>query len=328
MSSAIKVVALGGGHGLAATLTALRKITTDITAIVTVADDGGSSGRLRQEFGIIPPGDLRMALAALCGAESAGWAEVVQHRFAGDGPLAGHAVGNLLLAALWELHGDSVAGLDAVASLLQVQGRVLPMAAVPLEITAQVRTGDVDQSVTTVRGQVAVASARGEVLSISLEPADPPARPEALAAIAAAEWITVGPGSWYSSVLTHLLVPEQRRALRDSAAKKILILNVVSDDHDADEMRKQPADVLLHVLTEHAPDLHFDFVLADRTAIGDEQVLAAAAEKLGAALVLGDMSTSDGGSRHQPELLAGALEAIIIGSDRAEGAKTLPRLTR
>jgi uncharacterized cofD-like protein len=325
MTSDIKVVALGGGHGLAATLTALRKITSDITAIVTVADDGGSSGRLRKEFGIIPPGDLRMALAALCGDESTGWAEVVQHRFAGDGPLAGHAVGNLLLAALWELHGDSVAGLDAVASLLQVQGRVLPMAALPLEITAQVRNGD--QSLSTVRGQVAVAGAKGEVLSISLEPADPPARPEALAAIAAAEWITVGPGSWYSSVLTHLLVPEQRRALQESAAKKILILNVMSDDHDADEMRQQPADVLLRVLTEHAPDLHFDFVLADRSAVGDEQVLVAAAERLGASLVLGDMSTSHGGSSHQPDLLAGALEAII-GSDRAEGAKTLPRLTR
>ena len=120
----LKVVALGGGHGLAASLAALRRVTPDITAIVTVADDGGSSGRLRREFGVLPPGDLRMALAALCGDDAWGatWSRVVQHRFGGTGELAGHAVGNLLLAGLWDLFGDPVAGLDQVGRLLRVTG--------------------------------------------------------------------------------------------------------------------------------------------------------------------------------------------------------------
>ena len=133
-----KVVALGGGHGLAATLTALRQFTSEITAIVTVADNGGSSGRLRQEFPIMPPGDLRMALAALCGDDDWGrsWAEIMQYRFTSEGELNGHPVGNLLLAALWDRDGDTVAGLDRVGSLLKVIGRVLPMADQPLDIEA------------------------------------------------------------------------------------------------------------------------------------------------------------------------------------------------
>lgn len=132
----IPVVAMGGGHGLAATLTALREITSDITALVTVADDGGSSGRLREEFGVLPPGDLRMALAALCSDDEwgRGWARVLQHRFVSDGELNGHNVGNLLLTALWEIYEDPIIGLTKVGELLRVVGRVLPMSSIPLEI--------------------------------------------------------------------------------------------------------------------------------------------------------------------------------------------------
>ena len=131
-----KVVALGGGHGLAATLSALRQITSEITAIVTIADNGGSSGRLREEFAIFPPGDLRMALAALCADDEWGrtWADIMQHRFESSGPLNGHAMGNLLLASLWSDDEDPVIGLDRVGSLLKTVGRVLPMATVPLDI--------------------------------------------------------------------------------------------------------------------------------------------------------------------------------------------------
>ena len=134
------VVAFGGGHGLAASLSALRHLTRDVTAVVTVADNGGSSGRLRQEFDCLPPGDLRMALAALCDDDDWGstWARVLQHRFATDGSLDQHAVGNLLIVALWELLGDHVDGLELVGRLLEAQGRVLPMPLVPLEIVAQV----------------------------------------------------------------------------------------------------------------------------------------------------------------------------------------------
>src|ERR1700745_3185242 len=151
-----KVVALGGGHGLFASLSALRRVTRQLTAIVTVADDGGSSGMLRRDFGVLPPGDLRMALAALCGDDAWGttWSKAGQHRFAGGGGLGGHAVGNVLIVALWELLGDTTAGLDWVGRLLGAHGRVLPMASVPLDLVAEV---ELDGVVSTVRGQGATA---------------------------------------------------------------------------------------------------------------------------------------------------------------------------
>ena len=123
------IVALGGGHGLAASLSALRLLTDHLTAVVTVADDGGSSGRLRDDFHVLPPGDLRMALAALCDDSDWGhtWRDVLQHRFAGSGELNGHALGNLMIVSIWELLGDTVRGLDLVGRLLGARGRVLPM---------------------------------------------------------------------------------------------------------------------------------------------------------------------------------------------------------
>ena len=134
MTNGPVVVALGGGHGLAASLAALRHLTDRLTAVVTVADDGGSSGRLRRELGVLPPGDLRMALSALCDDSEWGelWRDVMQHRFASAGALHDHAMGNLLIVTLWELLGDPVAGLDWVARLLGARGRVLPMAGVPI----------------------------------------------------------------------------------------------------------------------------------------------------------------------------------------------------
>src|SRR5664280_2833330 len=141
-----RITCLGGGHGLAASLSAARLVTDHLTAIVTVADDGGSSGRLRSEFDVLPPGDLRMALAALCGDTDWGhtWRDVLQHRFAGDGPLGGHALGNLLIVSIWDLLGDPVGGLDLVGRLLGARGRVLPMAAEPLEIIAEIVGHDPD----------------------------------------------------------------------------------------------------------------------------------------------------------------------------------------
>jgi hypothetical protein len=195
-----RAVALGGGHGLAATLTALRALrdvgaVDEVTAIVTVADNGGSSGRLRGEFGVLPPGDLRMALAALCADDEWGqtWAEVIQHRFAGDGDLRGHALGNLLIVSLWELMGDHVRALDWVGRLLGSQGRVLPMAITPMDIRARVRGADpaAPDQVVDVRGQVAVAGTDGLIESVSLEPADPAACPEAVQAVLDAQWVEI-----------------------------------------------------------------------------------------------------------------------------------------
>ncbi len=137
----VRVVALGGGHGLAASLSALRRVVSDLTAVVTVADNGGSSGRLRREFGVLPPGDLRQALSALCRDDDWGrtWARVLQHRFRSTGDMHDHAVGNLLIVALWELLGEHVSGLDWVGRLLGAEGRVLPMSVTPIDITALVR---------------------------------------------------------------------------------------------------------------------------------------------------------------------------------------------
>src|SRR5260370_3645489 len=198
-----QVVALGGGDGLVASLAALRRVTRQLTAIVTVADDGGSSGVLRRDFGVLPPGDLRMALAALCGDDAWGttWSRVVQHRFAGRGGLGGHAVGNVLIVALWELLGDTVQGLDWVGRLLGAHGRVLPMASVPLDLVAEVEGADPDHpgEITLIRGQAECASTTGRVRSVSLVPADPAACPQAMPPIREADWVAFRPRAWLTS---------------------------------------------------------------------------------------------------------------------------------
>ena len=262
-------VALGGGHGLFATLSALRRLhddltIDDLTAVVTVADNGGSSGRLRGEFGVLPPGDLRMALAALCGDDEWGrtWADVLQHRFAGQGEMNGHVVGNLLIVGLWELMGEPVRALDWVGRLLGAHGRVLPMATTPMDITARVRGAEEadPEAVTVVRGQVEVATTGGRIESVALVPEDPQACAEAVDAILAAEWVVLGPGSWFSSVIPHLMVPGLRRALAETAGRLVVVLNLEAQAGETTGFG--PADHLA-ALFEHAPDLTVHAVLVD-----------------------------------------------------------------
>ncbi len=313
-----KVVALGGGHGLFASLSALRRVARELTAVVTVADDGGSSGRLRRQYGVLPPGDLRMALAALCGDDAWGttWSRVVQHRFTGETELGGHAVGNVLIVALWELLGDTVQGLDWVGRLLGAHGRVLPMASVPLELAAEVEGADPahPDEITTVRGQVACATTPGRVRSMSLVPADPPACPEAVAAIGAADWVVLGPGSWFTSVLPHLLVPGLAEALVTTRARRLVALNLAPQPGETDGFSPRAH---LEVLADHAPDLTVDVVLADRAAAsGTAAELEKAAAVLGGRLVLADLAMADGSPRHDPRLLAGAFAQIFDGEGR------------
>jgi uncharacterized cofD-like protein len=302
MSPSKKVVALGGGHGLAATLTSLRQFTSDITAIVTVADNGGSSGRLREEFAIMPPGDLRMALAALCGDDEWGrsWAEIMQYRFTSEGELNGHPIGNLLLAALWDRDGDTVAGLDRVASLLKVIGRVLPMADQPLDIEA---TFEDKAGVKIVRGQAEVATANGRFKSIRIIPENPGARRESLDAIAEAEWITMGPGSWFSSVISHLLVPAQRDAIVASSAKKILLLNLDTSDQSAGEYAGYSPLEHLAILHEYAPALKFDLVVVDSSTSGQPE-LKSHLSTLGSELLSVDLRSSASPLHHDVKKLA------------------------
>jgi uncharacterized cofD-like protein len=309
----VKVVALGGGHGLAASLAALRRVSSDVTAVVTVADNGGSSGRLRQEFGVLPPGDLRQALAALCGDDEWGrtWAKVLQHRFASQGELHQHALGNLLIVALWELLGDHVDGLEWVARLLGAEGRVLPMAAVPLDIVAEVSGLDAGdpKAVRRVVGQVEVATTQGQVVNVSLEPASPKACEQAVRAVREADVVVLGPGSWYTSIIPHLLVPELAEALCLASATRILTLNLAAQPGETTGFS---AGRHLDVLSQHAPRLRLDYVLADSSATPERLGLARAAARMGAEVCYADLA-ADGSARHDPTFLARSYSKLIRG---------------
>lgn len=327
----MRAVALGGGHGLHATLTALRRLTDDVTAVVTVADDGGSSGRLRRELGLLPPGDLRKALAALAAADDGGalWAEVFQHRFGGSGALTGHAVGNLLLAGLFEVLDDPVAGLDEAARLLGVSGRVLPMSSDPLDIEAEVTGLEPDGATSRIRGQVAVASTPGQVQRITLHsvvPADdagvgaavkpPQACREAVDAVLSADAVFLGPGSWFTSVLPHLLVPELHDALVKTAATKTVILNLIPQPGETAGFSPEQH---LDVLCQHAPRLGVDAVIADRDSVPTPARLHAAAAALGGRAHLASIATPGTAGRHDPDALAGCVRDALGGTSAKEG---------
>lgn len=312
----LRAVALGGGHGLQASLSALRRITTDVTAVVTVADDGGSSGRLRTELGMLPPGDLRKALAALSAEDERGrtWSEVFQHRFGGNGALAGHAVGNLLLAGLLDVLGDPIAVLDQACQLLGVQGRVLPMSTEPLDIEGDVTGLETDpDAVRTIRGQVALASTPGRVRAIRLYAVNgdrrvPTACPEAVEAVLGADLVLLGPGSWFTSVLPHLLVPELHEALVTTRARRVVVLNLVPQPGETAGFSPEQH---LDVLAQHAPELRVDAVLADTASVPTPDRLRAAAAGLGAQTLLDKVATGALAGRHDPEALAVSLKAAL-----------------
>lgn len=256
----MRIVCLGGGHGLHATLEAVRLITHDVTAIVCVGDDGGSSGRLRDEFGVLPPGDIRMALSALATqqARRRGVVELLQHRFTSEGDLNGHALGNLILTAQWQRSVSVTQGIREVQHIFGIEGTVVPSAAVPLTLSAQVEdphTGDI----TTIYSQRNVAKAEGRILDLRVEPHNPPACDEAVAAILDADIITCGPGSWYSSLLVHMLVPQLRHALSQSKARKILLMNLIGD---AETTGLSPQGQL-ETFDRYSQGLCIDAILAD-----------------------------------------------------------------
>jgi uncharacterized cofD-like protein len=321
-------VALGGGHGLHATLSALRRLTDSVTAVVTVADDGGSSGRLRRELGLLPPGDLRMALAALAADDDGGrrWQALVQHRFGGTGALAGHAVGNLLLAGLMEVLGDPVAALDEVAALLGLRGRVLPMSCDPLDIEAEV-TGLGSRDGALIRGQVAVASTPGRVQRVWLRPERPRACPEALDAVKAADVLLLGPGSWFTSVIPHVLVPELREALIASPARRVVVLNLAPEPGETAGFSPEQH---LAVLSQHAPELRVDAVIADVAAVPVPERLHRTAVAMlapGGRVHLAPVAAADPAvPRHDPAALADALGVVLaeLDGDRDLDAHTGP----
>ena len=282
-----RVVAIGGGHGLAASLRAIRQYTSNCTAIVSVADDGGSSGRLRDLLGIPAPGDARRCLVALADADAL-WAQAFEHRFTAPG-LDGHAFGNLVIAGLAEVLGDFTAALEEAGRLIGVIGRVLPATEEPVVLQAETAHGPVD-------GQVAVSQAGG-IVRVSLVPADAKCPVAAIECIAEADQVVLGPGSLFTSVLAVLAVPALRDALAASRARKVYVANLREQIPETEGF-----DVAAHVraLRDHgvAPDV----VLCDPRgpALGDldvEHVQRAVSRPHGLA--------------HDPELLAAALVELV-----------------
>jgi uncharacterized cofD-like protein len=213
------VVALGGGHGLAAVLRAARTYAGDVTAVVSVADDGGSSGRIRRDLGGFPPGDLRRCLVAL--ADDPTWAAAFEHRFTA-GELEGHALGNLVVVGLAETLGDFTAALDVTATLLRVTGTVLPATTEPIVLKAVVADHEAEVE---IEGQMAVQNSHG-IRRLELVPADAPASPAAVAAIAAADQVVLAPGSLYTSLLPVLCVPALRDAIASAPGHVVQVANL------------------------------------------------------------------------------------------------------
>ena len=254
------VVALGGGYGLATTLRAVRGYAGTITGVVSVADDGGSSGRLRRTFGIPAPGDLRRCLVALA-AEGNPWADALEHRFDAD-ELAGHPVGNILLAGLTETTGDFGRAIDLLLDLLGAQGRVIPATREPVTLKATHRGGG------EIEGEQTIGRTAG-LTGVSLVPADPAAHPDALRAIAAADQIVIGPGSLFTSVLAVMAVRELRDAVAEARAHRVYVSNLAEQHPETTGY-----DVAAHVEALHAHGVTVDAVLHDpRTlAIGNAVV--------------------------------------------------------
>jgi len=289
-----KVVAVGGGHGLAATLRGARRYAGTLTAIVSVADDGGSSGRLRRQLGIVPPGDLRKCLVALADEESEParmLASAFEHRFGAE-DLDGHALGNLVIARLVESTGDLQRALDQVASLLGCVGRVLPAACDPVVLRAETEIGE-------VLGQADVQRTEG-IRRVSLVPTDVGAPSEALEAIEAADQIVIGPGSLYTSVLAALVVPGVTKAVASARAQKVYVANLRPQNAETSGY-----DVSAHVAALNSHGVSVDVVVADLSgiALGNNRSVAQRA-------VVENLAKSNG-LAHDPARLAAVLADLM-----------------
>ncbi|KAB8316769.1 YvcK family protein [Tolypothrix campylonemoides VB511288] len=307
-----KIVAIGGGTGLSTLLRGLKVYSANITAIVTVADDGGSSGRLREEFGVLPPGDIRNCLAALADEEKL-LTELFQYRFkAGEG-LLGHSFGNLFLTAMSDITGDLERGVAASSKVLAIRGQVLPATLSDVRLWAELSDGR------RIKGESKITEAGGTIVKIGCIPENPPALPAAIKAIKEADYIIMGPGSLYTSVIPNLLVPEIADAIAASQAPRIYVCNIMTQPGEtqgytvADHIRAIDAAcgrplfnaVLVHkkspsprALIRYAQQQSHP-VFLDREAIG----------QLGRRIVLANVMHEDetGCVRHNPQRLARVL---------------------
>jgi uncharacterized cofD-like protein len=288
-----RVVALGGGHGLATALRAIRQYAGSITAVVSVADDGGSSGRLRRDLGVSPPGDIRRCLVALAGDDRV-WSSAFEHRFR-DGELEGHALGNLVLVGLTETLGSFSAALDEAGRLLGTVGRVLPATVEPVVLKAELADSEVE-------GQVAVANSRG-IRRVELVPADVAATPAAVVAVAAADQVVYAPGSLYTSVLPVLCVDDLRAAIAATPARVVQVANLRPQIPETAGL-----DGVDHLAAVRAHGARVDVFLYERDgvlAVDPERVRASGTEPVPGAVA------RDDGLAHDPGRLAKALSALL-----------------
>jgi uncharacterized cofD-like protein len=310
-----KIAALGGGHGLNTLLRGLKEYTDNITAIVTVADDGGSSGRLRRDLGMLPPGDFRNCLAALSDSEGL-VSQLFQYRFSEDSDLEGHSFGNLYLSAMTAITGSFEAALEESSRVLAVRGRVIPSTLAQVILCAEVMVppaaqGALPGQLQRVQGESRIGELRGQVQRVYLEPEDAPAYPEALRAILDADLIVIGPGSLYTSVLPNLLVQDLARAVSSSTAVKGYVCNVATQ---AGETEGYDVNAHVHALRAHVGPGLFHFVLANRT-FGDHPPPGEGVDwtrlpeerPTDYELVTGDLVDRQYPWRHDPAKLAAAL---------------------
>ncbi len=307
-----KIVVIGGGTGLSTLLRGLKTYSANITAIVTVADDGGSSGRLRQEFGVLPPGDIRNCLAALADEEKL-LTELFQYRFrAGDG-LTGHSFGNLFLTAMSDITGDLERAVAASSKVLAVRGQVLPATLSDVRLWAELADGR------RIEGESSIPLAKGSIVKIGCIPANPPALPAAIKAIKEADYIIIGPGSLYTSLIPNLLVPEIADAIAATVAPRIYVCNIMT----------QPGETEGYTVADHIRAIDaacgrqlFDAVLVQQKSPSAQSLIRYAQENsypvfldrdavstLGRRIVLANILHEDetGFVRHNPQKLARVL---------------------
>lgn len=307
----VKIVVIGGGTGLSTLLSGLKFYTANITAIVTVADDGGSSGRLREELGIIPPGDIRNCIAALADEDEI-ITELFQYRFKSGQNLEGHSFGNLFLTALKEVvGGDFIKAVQAAGLILRSRGTVLPSSPEPMKIIAELEDGRV------IEGESKIPEAKGKIKKLYCEPSNPKAQPEAITAILDAELIILGPGSLYTSIIPNLLVPGIVDAIKKSTAHKVFVCNIMTQPGETTgyTVSNHVSAVLEHAKCSNlidvviANDRHPEILLEKYKEKEQEPIIIDAEEiqKLGIRIVARNLIKEEDLVRHNPKLLAKAI---------------------
>ena len=316
----LNIVTIGGGNGLSTLLSGLKHFVgnnkTDdpvwvekLSAIVAVSDDGGSSGRLRDELQILPPGDIRNCMVALS-EDSLLLSKLFRHRFRGNGELGGHSFGNLFLAALTEITGDFSEAVKLSSEILASKGQIFPATMEDVRLVAKLKTGE------TIYGETNIGKAGNQIKKMCLEPAQCHPLPEAINAIYEADIITLGPGSLYTSLLPPILVKGVADAIANSCAVKIFICNLMTQPGETDGYSSRKH---LEVIREYAPELDFDYVIVNNRPINQEQATKYAEEGAqqigvrgsispetieGAEIIYGNLLDESDKVRHHPEKLA------------------------